>query len=427
MNQPLLLDTANSVQATQQGRQRDVSNDPANERDIQQAFSSELDKQIEQHQQSDTNEKKTSQQETNNEHDKQQAEVADDESGKLLPDDKLPTEQVADNETDLSEEELLILVQQQLQPLDQKTNDIHKVSAKADTDNKIIASKIQKTGVVQSADIKNIEQTKKVVMATELDAKAVNKLNAEPEKAPEKIRPDILQALSKKSVITNNERNAVTGKTVFEELLSGEKNTDKQLQLPEILKQIKSGSQSVSQGSDKNLSSFANILTPLTSGSTTSVSESVGKTELPSLDIQANVHNKAWSRVLSSRVILMARDGIQQAEMKLNPANLGPLEVKLNMHNDQVNVTFIAHHAATRDALEQALPRLRESLLENGMELADADVSQQEFEQAEDGQADSEIVKDDSEQRITSSDDGEHDQTLLVNELEIESGVSLYV
>ena len=51
------------------------------------------------------------------------------------------------------------------------------------------------------------------------------------------------------------------------------------------------------------------------------------------------------------------------------------------MNNEQTSVTFIANHAATRDALEQALPKLRESFRENGMELADAEVTQHSSEQ----------------------------------------------
>ena len=52
------------------------------------------------------------------------------------------------------------------------------------------------------------------------------------------------------------------------------------------------------------------------------------------------------------------------------------------MHHDQANVTFIAQSAVTRDAIEQALPRLRESFAQNGLELTNADVSQQSFGQS---------------------------------------------
>ena len=97
-----------------------------------------------------------------------------------------------------------------------------------------------------------------------------------------------------------------------------------------------------------------------------------------SLDIQPQLNSAAWGKVMSSRVVWMAREGVQQAELRLNPANLGPVEVRLSMQNDQANVTFIASNAAARDALEQALPRLRESFNESGLALNNAEVSHQD-------------------------------------------------
>jgi flagellar hook-length control protein FliK len=136
------------------------------------------------------------------------------------------------------------------------------------------------------------------------------------------------------------------------------------------------------------------------------------------------MQSSAWNQVMSSRVVWMAREGIQEASLKLNPANLGPVEVKLNMHNDQANVLFIAQNAATRDALEQALPRLRESFEENGIQLADADVAEQEFEQEN---------EETSNKNDSQSSDGQHSQ--LDNESEAQAinvendaeiGLSLY-
>jgi flagellar hook-length control protein FliK len=97
-----------------------------------------------------------------------------------------------------------------------------------------------------------------------------------------------------------------------------------------------------------------------------------------SLPIQPGMQNPAWTQVMSSRVVWMAKEGLQQAQLRMNPANLGPVEVKLHVQNDQASVTFLAQHSATRDALEQALPRLRESFAENGMELTNAQVGEQQ-------------------------------------------------
>jgi flagellar hook-length control protein FliK len=99
------------------------------------------------------------------------------------------------------------------------------------------------------------------------------------------------------------------------------------------------------------------------------------------------MQNPAWGQVMSSRVAWMAKEGIQEAELRMNPARLGPVEVKLHVQNDQASVTFLAQQSATRDALEQALPRLRESFAESGMQLTDAQVGEQEQQQEQSEQS----------------------------------------
>ena len=86
-----------------------------------------------------------------------------------------------------------------------------------------------------------------------------------------------------------------------------------------------------------------------------------------------------WSQGMGRQVLWMVNQGVSRAEIRLNPANLGPLEVRIDMDNDQVNVAFTSRHADVREAVEQALPRLREMLEEKGLNLADTDVSQQSF------------------------------------------------
>ena len=92
--------------------------------------------------------------------------------------------------------------------------------------------------------------------------------------------------------------------------------------------------------------------------------------------IQTPVGRGEWSGELGQRVLWLAggREG-HHAEIKLNPPQLGPLEVKVVVRRDEASIIFNAHHAVTRDAVEQALPRLREMLGESGLRLADAQVS----------------------------------------------------
>lgn len=87
------------------------------------------------------------------------------------------------------------------------------------------------------------------------------------------------------------------------------------------------------------------------------------------------VQQPQWADDVSNRVVWMVKQDIQAADIRLNPPHLGPLEVKISMVQDQVNVSFSTHHTAVREALDSAMPRLREMLTDNGLQLANANVS----------------------------------------------------
>lgn len=82
-----------------------------------------------------------------------------------------------------------------------------------------------------------------------------------------------------------------------------------------------------------------------------------------------------WSAGLGQRLLMMAESGVEVARLRLNPAHLGPLEIHVNVEDERAQVWFGASHGATRDALEAALPRLREMFAAQGLELTHADVN----------------------------------------------------
>jgi len=92
--------------------------------------------------------------------------------------------------------------------------------------------------------------------------------------------------------------------------------------------------------------------------------------------IQQPVKHPQWGQALGQRVVFMATNQLQQAQITLNPEKLGPVQVKLHMDKDQqVHVTMTAQHSTTREAMESALPRLREMLEQSGVDLGSVDVS----------------------------------------------------
>ncbi len=174
----------------------------------------------------------------------------------------------------------------------------------------------------------------------------------------------------------------------------------------------------------KSERSTASFSTLLSSTSINTVPSQNNAPAQPVLAVQPTMQSSAWNQVMSSRVVWMAREGIQEASLKLNPANLGPVEVKLNMHSDQANVLFISHHAATRDALEQALPRLRESFAQNGMQIADADVAGQDFRQSEDEQASESGVHNGNGKAAQIATENEQQTESVAQDIEV--GLSIY-
>ena len=90
------------------------------------------------------------------------------------------------------------------------------------------------------------------------------------------------------------------------------------------------------------------------------------------------------SQKLQERINIMLSKNIQRADIRLDPPELGQLNVRINMNAEQATVQFQVQSAQARDAVEQALPRLREMLEQQGVALADTDVQEQQQQMAGD-------------------------------------------
>ncbi len=88
-----------------------------------------------------------------------------------------------------------------------------------------------------------------------------------------------------------------------------------------------------------------------------------------------------WDQSLAQRVVWLVNQNVQGAELRINPPQLGPVEMRIVMNNDQATVSFTSQHAAVREALEAAVPRLRDMFSDNGLTLGNVNVSQHSFAQ----------------------------------------------
>lgn len=119
---------------------------------------------------------------------------------------------------------------------------------------------------------------------------------------------------------------------------------------------------------------MVNDLSSLTAGTARGGDTTAQQINLP-------VQHPQWAQQVGDRVQWLVGQNLQQADIRLNPPELGALEVRIQVQGDQANVNFSSPHAVVRDALDAAMPRLREMLQAHGLTLGDVNVSGQALAQ----------------------------------------------
>jgi hypothetical protein len=94
--------------------------------------------------------------------------------------------------------------------------------------------------------------------------------------------------------------------------------------------------------------------------------------------VSVPVGERGWDRAFGERVLWLVGQQVQAAEVKLNPPHLGPVEVRLSLTGQDASVSFTVAHGATRDAIEQAIPRLRELFAQHQLQIVNVDVGQRD-------------------------------------------------
>ncbi len=93
------------------------------------------------------------------------------------------------------------------------------------------------------------------------------------------------------------------------------------------------------------------------------------------LSLERPLGGQGWAEELGERLLWMQNKSVHVAELRLNPAHLGPVEVKIQVNQEETLVHFTAQHAPAREAIDAALPRLREMFNAQQLSLAQVEVS----------------------------------------------------
>jgi flagellar hook-length control protein FliK len=83
-----------------------------------------------------------------------------------------------------------------------------------------------------------------------------------------------------------------------------------------------------------------------------------------------------WSKDLGEQIVWMNNKAIPAAEIRLNPAHLGPISVRIDVNQDQATIMFTAQHTDVKEAIEASIPKLREMLGTQQLNLINVNISQ---------------------------------------------------
>ncbi|MFE8104352.1 flagellar hook-length control protein FliK [Brenneria goodwinii] len=90
--------------------------------------------------------------------------------------------------------------------------------------------------------------------------------------------------------------------------------------------------------------------------------------------INAQLGSDEWQQAVSQQVIMFSRNGQQSAELRLHPQELGALQISLKLDDNQAQLHLMSANSQVRAAMEAALPHLRTSMAESGINLGQASV-----------------------------------------------------
>lgn len=141
-----------------------------------------------------------------------------------------------------------------------------------------------------------------------------------------------------------------------------------------------------SAASDTRVDDFADRLSALTQAVTAKTANAV-PTANP-LQQPLAMNQGAWSEGLVNRVMYLSSQNLKSADIQLEPAELGRLDIRVNVAADQTQVTFISGHVGVRDTLESQVQRLRELFAQQGLAQPDVNVADQSRGQQQQGQPD---------------------------------------
>ncbi|MEG0860279.1 MAG: flagellar hook-length control protein FliK [Pseudomonas sp.] len=171
--------------------------------------------------------------------------------------------------------------------------------------------------------------------------------------------------------------------------------------LDDGLKDLKSAS------SDTRVDNFAERLSALTQAATAKTANAVPVAAAP-LHQPLAMNQGGWTEGLVNRVMYLSSQSLKSADIQLEPAELGRLDIRVNLAPEQqAQITFTSGHVGVREALENQVHRLKEMFAQQGLGQPDVNVADQSRGQQQQGSSDSPRLSGVAARRNAAGEEGE--------------------
>ncbi|TGE83410.1 hypothetical protein C7Y70_10390 [Pseudoalteromonas sp. KS88] len=232
------------------------------------------------------------------------------------------------------------------------------------------------------------------------------------------IKSDIQQDVAKEALVADDEK--------IEQIASKESNAVRVNQLFTQVTNIASTSmtQSINEAIDQRYSEELSNMQVLNAQQTSATSQTKQVNVDPTLMQALNIVKSDAAKLLQERVSALLSINNKEAEIRLDPPEMGSMQIRIRSDAEQAQINFVVQNQQAKEALEQSMPKLREMLAEQGIELGESSIQQGDSQgnadeqeqqqgrgqlasngQSDDGSADSEPSAQSSGQQSSSSID----------------------
>lgn len=91
-------------------------------------------------------------------------------------------------------------------------------------------------------------------------------------------------------------------------------------------------------------------------------------------EVSVPLHDRNWGPAFNEKIVWVAKNELQSAQININPPQLGPVQISLQINGDQASAVFASPHAEVRQAIQDSLPQLKEMLSASGINLGQTDI-----------------------------------------------------